>query len=132
MFRTGFDLLHRALNSQKTGTDFLREPCPLLNYRCTSNMARGRIATPEEEEEGHDHQEESSRKKQRTVNGKKASTSARATVGGSDSERHLSEHEEATAAALRGWTVETFTDKPVPATKVVLQQVCSVCWRRYR
>lgn len=95
-------------------------------------MARGRIAIPEEEEEEHDHQEESSRKKQRTANGKKASTSARATVDGSDSEGPLSDNEEATAAALRGWTVETFTDKPVPATKVVLQQVCSVYWHRCR
>ncbi|GHJ87206.1 hypothetical protein NliqN6_3608 [Naganishia liquefaciens] len=86
-------------------------------------MARGRIATPEEEEEERDHKEESSRKKRRTANGKKASTSADADGNGSDSEGPLGEDEQETAAALRGWTVGTFTDKPVQATKVVLQQL---------
>jgi hypothetical protein len=89
-------------------------------------MARGRIASPEEEEEEHDHQEEPSRKKQRTANGK---SSAKASAANdSDSDGVLSEDEEATAAALRGWTIETFTDKPVQATKPVLQQVSLVYW----
>jgi hypothetical protein len=91
-------------------------------------MARGRIATPEEEEEERDHKEESSRKKRRTANGKKASTSADVDGNGSDSEGPLGEDEQETAAALRGWTVGTFTDKPVQATKVVLQQVCLSYW----
>lgn len=92
-------------------------------------MARGRIASPEEEEEEHDQQEEPSRKKQRTANGKKSSKAADDDANGSDSDGVVSEDEEATAAALRGWTIETFTDKPVQATKPVLQQVSAVYWR---
>jgi hypothetical protein len=90
-------------------------------------MARGRIASPVDEEEDIDQDvqdEEVSRKRQRT-NGKSNKASAAMMAGdGSDSDGDpLTEDEEAVAEALRGWTVDSFTDKPVQATKVVLQQV---------
>lgn len=92
-------------------------------------MSRGRIASPVDEEEDYDQDvqdEGASRKRQRT-NGKCKKAAAPAAVGndaGSDSDGELlSEDEKALAEALRGWTVDSFTDKPVQATRVVLQQV---------
>jgi hypothetical protein len=100
----------------------------LLNRLLRLSMARGRIASPVDEEEDHDldvQDQGASRKRQRTNgNGKKAAPAAAGGDAGSDSDGELlSEDEEALAEALRGWTVDSFTDKPVQATKVVLQQV---------
>ncbi|KAI5453327.1 hypothetical protein NCC49_005807 [Naganishia albida] len=91
-------------------------------------MARGRIASPVDEGEDFDEDgqdEEASRKRQRTIGkSKKAHAAAIGAGVGSDSDGDpLTEDEEAVAEALRGWTVDTFTDKPVQATKPVLQQL---------
>lgn len=95
-------------------------------------MARGRIASPVDEGEDFDEDgqdEEASRKRQRTIGkSKKAHAAAIGAGVGSDSDGDpLTEDEEAVAEALRGWTVDTFTDKPVQATKPVLQQVSLAC-----
>lgn len=93
-------------------------------------MVRGRIASPVDEEEDYDQEDRangSSRKRQRTTTkSKKASASAAVNGVGNASDSDgdvVSEDEEALAAALRGWTVDSFTNKPVQGTKVVVQQV---------
>ncbi|KAJ9100599.1 hypothetical protein QFC21_003643 [Naganishia friedmannii] len=101
-------------------------------------MARGRIATPvdDEEEQQQQSQEdvdedtESPRKRRRPNKGKAPASASEANGNGnghgnaSESEGEaLTDDEEAVRAALRGWTLDSFTDKPIQLNKTVQQQM---------
>lgn len=100
-------------------------------------MARGRISTPVDDDDEEQRQQqqsqedvdediESSRKRRRTNKGKASASAAAANGNGNASESDgeaLTDDEEAVRAALRGWTLDSFTDKPIQWNKTVQQQV---------
>ncbi|KAJ9122329.1 hypothetical protein QFC22_001750 [Naganishia vaughanmartiniae] len=100
-------------------------------------MARGRISTPvdddeeqqqsqQQEEEEVDEDMQSSRKRRRPNKGKAPASNSAANGNGNASESEgeaLTDDEEAVRAALRGWTLDSFTDKPIQLSKAVQQQM---------
>lgn len=109
-----------------------------------TTMARKRASTSVNDEQSQQQQsqedveddvQQSSRKRQRPNKGKaSASNNGHGNGNGNGSESEgeaLTDDEEAVRAALRGWTLDSFTDKPIQVNKAVQQQVsvrfsCSV------